>query len=218
MSDVPPLITLAGACIESGGVKTDPMTASGGKRLVALVGYFSPLFRLLRGEASLQSGDVRFAGVAAEEALGQGTLSLASRDAPSIPWTLERYLSESARFSGMNRRAASERVGALVTSYGLVAYAKRRLGDLPTAMRRVVPLVRACLDRPLVICAEAPLSDLDSTDALVVAAAIERLLGERALVLSFPAWPAGDPARALAERADFVVDLGQSQMTTPASD
>jgi ABC-type nitrate/sulfonate/bicarbonate transport system ATPase subunit len=218
LSDVPPLITLAGACIESGGVTTLPMTASGGKRLVALVGYFSPLFRLLRGEARLRSGAVRFAGISAPAALGQGTLSLASRDAPSAPWTVERYLTESARFSGLERRDASKRVTELVTSYGLVAYSKRRLLDLPTAIRRVIPLVRACLDRPLVICAEAPLSDLDSTDALVVAGTIERLLAERALVVSFPTWPPGDPARALAERADFVLDLGQSQMTAPAGD
>jgi ABC-type Na+ transport system ATPase subunit NatA len=98
-------------------------------------------------------------------------------------------------------------VSAASGSFGILAYAKRRLRDLPTAARRVVPLVRACLARPRVVCAEAPLSDLDAVDAVIVAAALERVASDHALVLSFPARPADGPARALLERADFVFEL-----------
>jgi hypothetical protein len=209
LNDPEPLLALTGACIESGGVTTDPVTASGGERLVALVGYWSPLFRLLRAEASLTAGELRFAGIPYREALASGTLALASRDAPSSAWTTERYLTESARFSGLTRRAARERVAATSASFGVLAYAKRRLRDLPTAARRVLPLVRACLGHPRVVCAEAPLSDLDATDAVIVAAALERVVSDHAVVLSFPARPADGPSRVLLERADFAFELGR---------
>jgi hypothetical protein len=210
LSDLPPLLTLAGACIESGGAKTDPLSASGGARLVALVGYFSPFFRLLRGEASLCAGDVRIAGLSLGEAFGAGALGLASRGIPSAAWTLERYLTESAQLSGLMPRAARARVSELSAAYGLLPYVRRRLRDVPTPFDRVVPLVRACLQRPRVVFAEAPLSDLDASAAMTVARALERVLAEQALVLSFPTLPPGGPALTLFERADFVVEVGRA--------
>jgi ABC-type multidrug transport system ATPase subunit len=210
LSEPPPLLALAGACIESGGAKTDPLSASGGARLVALVGYFSPFFRLLRGEANLCAGNVRIAGLSLREAFGTGALGLASRGVPSAAWTLERYLTESAQLSGLTPGVARARVSELCTSYGLLPYAKRRLRELPTPLDRIVPLVRACLQRPRVVFAEAPLSDLDAAASVDVAGALERVLAERALVLSFPTMPLGGQALTLFERADFVVELGRA--------
>lgn len=206
MSDRP-LITLEEACIESGPSVGAPLSASGGTRLVALIGYFSPLFRLLRAEDRLRSGAVRFLGVPAGEALASGVLALASREAPGASWTLERYLLESARLTGLGRRQAKANVTAELMGFGLAGLGRQRLRDLPATTRRIASLARASLSRAQVLCAEAPLSDLDGPNAGAVLVALERVLSERALVISFPTPPTDGAAKALAERADFRVSV-----------
>ena len=212
MSDERPLITLVEACIESGPSVTEPLTASGGTRLVALIGYFSPLFRLLRTEDRLRSGVVQFLGVPLLEALDSGLLALASREAPSASWTLERYLLEGARLAGLPRRAAKERASSELSGFGLIGQARRRLAELPPSARRVASLARASLTRARVVCSEAPLSELDPPGEAVVIAALERIATERALIVSFPATPTDGIAKSLVERADYRIEISRGRV------
>jgi predicted ABC-type transport system involved in lysophospholipase L1 biosynthesis ATPase subunit len=205
LNEAAPLFALERACIESGPFTTDPQSASGGQRLVALVGYFSPFFRLLRGDARLASGAVRLAGRPAREALFDGEVALASFETSPLAWTAQRYLEESARLALCDRRAASERVGVELERFGLGPIAKLRLCDVAASWRRRVSLARAAVTGAKAICAEAPLVDLDRAGENVVTQALASVGEERRLLLSFPARPAGGSAREFFERADFAV-------------
>ena len=200
-----PLLTLDQACIESGRSTAGPWSASGGQRLVAVVGYFSPFFRVLRGEARLVQGAVRLADQDATRALRAGQVALASQEAPSLPWTTERYLYESARLSLLVKRPAEARVRDVLASLGLTHARTTRLRDLSALERRLVSLGRAALGNPEVLCAEAPLSELDATSEARVTDVLERLATATRLVVSFPAAPLGGRARELFDRADFLV-------------
>jgi len=215
LSDARPLLTLDQACIESGRSTTGPWNATGGERLVALVGYFSPLLRLLRGEARLARGAVRVAGDDATGVLRSGRVALASQEAPSVTWTAERYLEESARLSLLGRQPARARVQAVLASLDLAEVSKVRLRELGTRERRLVSLARAVLGNPDVICAEAPLAELDGASEARVADALERILAERRLIVSFPTAPLGGRAGELFERADLTITVRDGALVTP---
>lgn len=205
MNEAAPLITLERACIESGGVTTEALTAAGGRRLVALVGYFSPFFRLLRNDGRLVSGAVRLAGTEAIFALRLGNVALAPFEAPALRWTPRRYLVENARLAPFERRAAEARAEAELERSELRAVANLRLCDLDQNARRRIALAGAAVTRATTIVAEAPLVELAAPAEATVASALERLLEERRLVVSFPAVPLDGRARELFERADFTV-------------
>lgn len=207
MSEQAPLFALERACIESGRLTTAELSASGGERLVALVGYFSPFFRLLRAEARLVSGAVRLAGKDAPAALRNGDVALASFEAPPLTWTARRYLVESARLSGFERRAAERRADDELERAKLAAGANLRLCDVDGAVRRRISLARAATSAAATIVVEAPLVELDATTEELVVSALERLGEERRLVVSFPAAPLGGRALELFERADFAVTV-----------
>jgi ABC-type nitrate/sulfonate/bicarbonate transport system ATPase subunit len=207
LSEGQPLFALEQARIESGGSTTEPWSARGGERLVALVGYFSPLFRLLRREARLMSGAVRLAGKDAVESVRAGAVALASREAPAADWTTERYLEQGMRLAHGPVRRDQERMRALLASFGLAGTAARRLRELPPADRRLVSLARAILSDAAALCVEAPLSELATAEENRVADALEEVARERRLILSFPAEPLGGRARQLFERADFTVAI-----------
>ncbi len=207
MNETAPLLALERACIESGGVTTEALSAAGGERRVALVGYFSPLFRLLRAEARLVSGAVRLAGSDAREALQRGDVALASFEAPPLAWTLRRYVVEGARLALFDLRAAERRADAELEHAALASVANLRLCDVDGGVRRRASLACAAVTRATTIVAEAPFVDLDATTEGAVAGTLERLAGERRLLVSFPAAPFGGPAREFFERADFTVTI-----------
>jgi len=212
LSDSGPLVALERACFRIGDATTEPLTAAGGGRLVALIGYFSPFFSYLRAEATLASGSVSFAGLGANAAFAGGAVTVASRDTPLASWTTERYLTESARFLGKSRRQAERHASTTLTSFTLLAHARQKLRELPPAARRLVSLARAASTDARIVCAEAPFSDLEPGAEELVGAALERILAGRALVVSFPVVPAGGAALSLAERADFVVRVAGGQV------
>jgi ABC-type Na+ transport system ATPase subunit NatA len=202
-----PLIALERACVESGRTTSEALNATGGERFVALVGHFSPLFRLLRGEGRLVAGAVRFGGADAVAALRRGEVALAPFAAPALRWTARRYLVENARLALLGRRAAERRADAELAGSGLDSRANLRLCDLDEAARRRLALASAAVTSAGTVVAEAPFVELDARSEELVANGLERFAAERRLIVWFPAAPLGGRARELFERADFTVVL-----------
>jgi len=209
LSESAPLLALDGACIESERVTTEPLNASGGDRRVTLVGYFSPFFRLLRGDARLARGGVRLAGTDARAALNRGEVALASLDAPPLAWTARRYVIERARLALFERRGAERRADAELERASLSPVANLRLCDVDGGVRRRVSLAGAAVTRATTLVVEAPFVDLDAKTEALVANALERLAEDRRLVVSSPAAPLGGPAGELFARADFTVVIAR---------
>lgn len=204
-ADDAPLLELESARIEQPAFTTEPLSASGGTRLVALVGYFSPLFRLLGGEARLASGAVRLAGQDAREAVRRGTAIVTAQSAPPLAQSVRQYLVANARLGLVEKREAERRVGAVLERLRLSSVAERALADVADGERRRVSLARAALATATLVIAEAPFAELDLTTYADVASLLDELAAERRLIVSFPAEPEPDRGRALLERADFTV-------------
>lgn len=200
-----PLLELEGARIAQGAFTTEPLTASGGTRLVALVGYFSPFFRLLRGEARLANGAVRLAGLDARKAVRRGTALVTSQSVPPLRRTVRQFLTASARLSLVEKREAERRVAAVLERARLTDVADHALVDVGDGVRRRVSLARALSGTASLVVAEAPLAELDLATYGDVSALLDAIAEEHCLVLSFPAEPEPDRGRSLLERADFTL-------------
>lgn len=207
MNEAAPLLTLERACIESDRTTTEALDAAGGERFVALVGYFSPLFRLLRGDGRLVAGSVRIGGKDVVSALRLGEVALAPFAVPALKWTARRYLIENARLALLDRRAAERRADAELVGSGLGFRANLRLCDLDEAARRRVALASVAVTPASTLIAEAPLVDLDAVTEELMLNGLERFRAERRLIVSFPAAPLGGRVRELFERADFTVTV-----------
>jgi ABC-type Na+ transport system ATPase subunit NatA len=205
-SPISPLIALEAARIEAGGETSEPFDTHGGSRAVALVGNFRPLFRLLARDARLVSGRAEILGAPCGAAVAERVVGLALSD-PPLPedWTVERYLTESARLVGLDQKHARDEVDAALTSFGLSSFARHRLAQTARPLRRAVLLAHATLAAPPVLCAEAPLADLDPFGQAEVAAVLERAAVGRRLVVSFRGPRTNGAERAFARRADWVV-------------
>jgi len=201
-----PLLLLEGARIETAGESGPPLDARGGVRTVALIGNFRPLFRLFAQSTRLTSGRAELLGTPVDQAVRERVAGLALCDPELVPsFTAERFLLESARLTGMSERHAKNEVDAVLALLGLGGYARHRLGQLGVPLRRAFVLAHAVLGGPLVLCAEAPLADLDPAGQAEVAAVLERAaLGRRLLVSSRERSTSG-PAHELVARADWVV-------------
>ncbi|HEX6765760.1 MAG TPA: hypothetical protein VF103_09795 [Polyangiaceae bacterium] len=199
-----PLLSLDRARILAGGAVGEPFTARGGTARLTLVGNVRPLFRLLARDATLESGEALVAGVPFREAVASGVVGLALSD-PPLPadWNAERYLTESARLAGLREPDVRREVESAIQRFELAASARRRLGDSIVAMRRVVLLAHATLGSPRVVCAEAPLANLDPSSRAYVEGALEVAANGRRLLASVTS--VLDAERVLVERADWVV-------------
>jgi hypothetical protein len=137
----------------------------------------------------------------------RGTAGLALLDPPLVPvWTLERYLLESAALSGLAPADAARAVEAALSYFELGGLRRTRLAALFPPVRRAALLAHATLAAPEVICAEAPLSDLDAEGQAYVLRALERAAHGRRLVVSVPALLPEGAERACVDTSDFVVE------------
>jgi len=201
-----PLLVLAGARIETAGESGLSLDASGGVQRVALVGNFRALFHLLAQRGQLTKGRAAILGTPAIDAVRERVAGLALCDPELVPsFTAERFLLESARLTGMSERHAREEVDAVLALLGLGGFARHRLGQLALPLRRAFLLAHAVLGGPLVLCAEAPLADLDRAGQAEVAAVLERAATGRRLVVSTRERNTSGPEHDLVARADWVV-------------
>ncbi|HEY3500514.1 MAG TPA: hypothetical protein VGK73_37735 [Polyangiaceae bacterium] len=200
-----PLLVLDGARIESGGARSE-LALSGGEQRLALLGNFRPLFRLLSGEARLVAGRVELDGVNAREAVRNGRAGLALLDPPVVPrWTVERCLFESARLAGFSGPDARRAAEASLAYFEIGGLRRARVDSLFLPVRRALVLAQATLTAPAVLCAEAPLSELDPEGQAYVAVALERAAYGRRLLASVATSLPQGLERAHVERADWVV-------------
>jgi ABC-type Na+ transport system ATPase subunit NatA len=161
------------------------LSAQSGAERLALLGDWSPLFRLLSGEAQLESGSLQLVGHDVPRGVQQGRIGL-MRLEPLLPtaWSGEQLLASSAELSGLSRKAAQHSAFAVLDRLGLVPLASRRLGHLQPAERRALLIGHALLTDPQLLCLEQPLSGLDTSAEQLVLAVIERAAPNRRLLVS----------------------------------
>jgi ABC-type cobalamin/Fe3+-siderophores transport system ATPase subunit len=152
---------------------------------VALLGDWSPLFRLLSGEAELTAGSLTIGGVAVPLGVERGSIGLMRLD-PILPpsFSAEQLLSTSAELSGVPAAAAGKVAFQTLERLGLVDLATRRLAHLPPAERRTLLVAHATLTDPSVLCLEDPLAGLDTHAEHTLLAVIERAAAGRRLLVS----------------------------------
>lgn len=152
---------------------------------VALLGDWSPLFRLLSGEAELAAGTLQLAGVSVPLGVVQGVIGLMRLD-PLLPgnWSAQQLLESSAELSGVPRKAAAKVAFQTLDQLGLGSLAARRLAHLQLAERRVLLIAHAVLTSPRVLCLEQPLAGLDSHAEAAVLAVIQRASAGRRLLVA----------------------------------
>ncbi|HWA77187.1 MAG TPA: hypothetical protein VG937_32855 [Polyangiaceae bacterium] len=210
MSDGPaPLLRLARACIVSAdGTQLGPLDAEVKGEQLALIGDFSPVFRLLEGRATLSAGSAEIMGVPLTQALARGVVGFAPLDPPLPPrLSALAYLEESARLLGRGRAFAEQSARDIVKKFELEHLTRRALSTLRVAEKRVLLLASAALGAPPVLCAEAPLDRLDDAAMLYVETALERARAGRLSIVSAISLDALGRERALVERSPELLAL-----------
>jgi ABC-type Na+ transport system ATPase subunit NatA len=193
----PPTLHAVGARID---LASQPLVAqlnvqSHAQRL-GLFGDWSPLFRLLSGEAELSSGKLSIAGAAVPLGVQRGAIGVMRLDAllPAA-WSAEHLLTSSAELSGLHEKASQRAAFQTLDALGLLSLSGKRLGHLQTAERRALLVAHALLTRPSVLCLEQPLAGLDTAAQQLLLAVIERAARERRLIVAH-----GASATSAAER------------------
>jgi ABC-type Na+ transport system ATPase subunit NatA len=222
MSDGPaPLLRLARAAITfADGTQVGPFDAvTSGCEHLGLIGDFSGIFRVLDGRAKLTAGTAEVMSVPLSEALGRGVVGFAPLD-PPLPakLTVLAYLEESARLLGRGRAFAEQGARDTLKRFELEHLARRAVGTLRVAEKRVLLLASAALGAPPVLCAEAPLSRLDDAAMAYVEIALERARAGRLSIVSALSLEALGRERALLERSRQLLVLAGDQIEprTPA--
>lgn len=169
--------------------------SSGAERL-ALLGDWSPLFRLLTGEAELAAGRVEISGAPVPLGVERGVLGVMRLD-PLLPatWSSEQLLASSAELAGIPRQAAAKVAFQTLERLGLLELAARRLAHLQPAERRALLVAHAVLTDPRALCLEDPLAGLDTHAEQTLLAVIERASAGKRLLVSV-----ADPERSGATR------------------
>jgi hypothetical protein len=95
------------------------LSARSGAARLALLGDWSPLFRLLSGEAQLESGSLQLVGHDVPLGVQRGQIGLMRLD-PLLPaaWSGEQLLASSAELSGLSRKAAQRSAFAILDRLG----------------------------------------------------------------------------------------------------
>jgi ABC-type taurine transport system ATPase subunit len=152
---------------------------------VALLGDWSPLFRLLAGEAELAAGSVQLGGVPAPLGVVQGLVGLMRLD-PPLPaaWSGEQLLATGAELAGIAEKPARKLAFQTLERLGLSGLAARRLGHLQAPELRALLIAHAVITDPRILCLEQPIIGLDTHAEEAVAAVIERASAGRRLVVA----------------------------------
>lgn len=198
----PPLLVIEGVrAFDSSARESAPLSTHVDGRRLALVGDWGFLFRALVEPRSLQQGRIELAGVGASEALARGVVGVALAEPRLVaPWTLRRYLTESAALCARRRAAPEAMARAVIGRFGFESLAERRLGSFNEVERSAAGILAATLGEPPVLAIERPLSRVEASahaylDALLVRASE----GCRTIVSVLDA---GSRERSIVDRAD----------------
>jgi ABC-type cobalamin/Fe3+-siderophores transport system ATPase subunit len=154
---------------------------------VALLGDWSPLFRLLSGEAQLSAGTLEIGGAAVPAGVEHGRVGVMRLD-PLLPntWSAEQLLASSAELTGMPLKDAQKAAFQTLERLGLGSLLGRRLLQLQLAERRALLVAHAVLTGPDVLCLEEPLAGLDTQAEQTLLAVLDRASVGRRLLVSLP--------------------------------
>lgn len=184
------------------------LTARSSAQRLALLGDWSPLFRLLSGEAQLSAGKLELMGHPLPLGVQNGRVGLLRLETLLPPnWSGEQLLASSAELVGLSRQAAARAAFTALDRLGLAALASRRLGHLQLGERRALLLAHALLTDPEVLCLEQPLSGLDGSAEQLLLAVIERALQGRRLVVSLDGAAPSAGERELLSRSNEALRL-----------
>ena len=152
---------------------------------LALLGDWTPLFRLLSGEAELAGGSLSVCGIAVPAGVQNGSIGVMRLDPPLPPaWTTERLLTSSAELCGIPHKSAERATFKTLDALGLMSLSGKRLGHLPAAERRALLVAHAVLTDPKALCLEQPLAGLDTAAEQLLLAVIERASQGRRLIVA----------------------------------
>ncbi len=204
---LPPTLRASAARIDVAGrpLVTQLEARSNAARL-GLVGDWSPLFRLLAGEAALVAGSLDIGGAPVPLGVRRGQVGVAMLVPPLPPaWSCEQLLRSSLELCGATRRDAERRAFQTLDALGLMGLAGRRLGHLALSERRTLLLAHAASSDPQVLCAEMPLAGLDTAGQELVLAVLERACSGRRSIVALGDTASCSAGRALAASSDEVL-------------
>jgi ABC-2 type transport system ATP-binding protein len=173
------------------------------------------------GDARIVAGALLVAGCDVARGAHLAITGAAPLDPPLPPaWTVERYITWSARLAGAPSPLAKQLVGPALEKVGLGTSRDRPLRTLALPERRALLLASAAVMSPAVLIAEAPLAGLDGAAAAFVMSAVARVSEGRATILSATRFDPGTAEGALARAATdvFVVSGGAVILDGTAAD
>ena len=122
----------------------------------------STLLRIATGLEQQDSGRVTIAGEDPREVAQRGELGVAFQDPALLPWrSVERNIALPLDVIGRSRKAARERIAALVDLVGLSGFDGALPGELSGGMRQRVAIARALVTDPTVLFLDEPFGALD---------------------------------------------------------
>ena len=202
--------TLVGATdlrIDVGGVPAiEHATFASSGRSMVLTGENSALIGAVLGQARIAGGALTLVGCdvnQAEHWQRPGMVGVAPLD-PPVPgdMTARAYLVAGAQLAGLRRHDAEEACVRTLAALELTPLERRLLSTLGRAELRAIVLAQAVVSEPLVLLAQAPVSDLSGPEAAYVARVFAAASKDRRWICSVPAITPGSPEYALATSAD----------------
>ncbi len=174
-------------------------------RRVGLVGDWSPLVRVLTGDAWVACGSLTLLDQAAETVLRTRRVGFAGARA-SLPgrWRTEEYLATSGRLVGLARGAAARTADEVFETLGLNVLRKRRLDGLTSAERRALVIAHGTVGDPPLLFVDGAFQGLSDREKTWLAEVIDHASERRALVFTTGEPALCGPEAALLARMDHV--------------
>jgi ABC-2 type transport system ATP-binding protein len=163
------------------------------------------LLRILAGFLDADAGAARVGGVdvAADRRAAAERTGYLPEGAPLPPEMQVRdYLAWRARLKGVARAAVAAAVTEAMAATALADAARQPLGTLSRGFRQRVGLADALVARPAVLILDEPTVGLDPVQVRELGAVLDRLSGDRTVLVSTHAL-----ADSVADRADHVIVL-----------
>jgi ABC-2 type transport system ATP-binding protein len=182
-----PLLAASAARVDVGGAPAlDGLSlATTGERVLVL-GAARALFEAAAGQRPVSRGTLRVEGLEPLAAVRQNVVASVPLDPPMPPaWTVEAYVTWSARLAGHSRREATERAGDALELVQGASSARAKLKGATLALRRATVLAAALATGAATLLVEDPGAGLpDEAARLLVRRVARALAGRRAVVFA----------------------------------
>lgn len=198
-----PLLEAEDLRVDVDGVPAcDGLTLRTTGRCVLVLGAPRALFEAVVGEAPPQRGALLVRGVPAREAARRGIIAGAAAGAPLPPrWTVEEYVTWSARLAGASLAGARARAQAAIAALELGPLAKTPTSALVVHARRGAIVASALATGAEILALDDPLGGLAEDAAASFGAILGRALADRPWIVFAPRMPLRLPLALQADEA-----------------